>query len=420
MAGKIKPGVALGLAALAATVIASPAVAGASTATRNSASGAAVATGTITSVRGAAMPGAAVDLYAWPSDAVLAAMKPGQLVPRTLLTTTTTNSAGKYTLRVQVARLETAAVDSGYANLEIDSPAGGSWFLPYQTGSLPTKPPAPVTVNLKRNATVNCGKDQFGHPYSFFAWTLVHHEHPANAVVGQGYIAPSRKTRRDWVNFQYNLGSGHTQASSLGVGLSGYGLDAGYSSSGAKTSTATRTEGYHNSHQNAWFRTEFKVNRYRGLCYEVDANTKVPRVNQHPKNACPRKWLPPGDPNVPGNYHYIHKCYWLVASAGWFGGSTQVHPRSVPATPAGNCAIHQAGDHFNNDFGSAIEWSNGFTIGAAIGIKGVNLKADFGSTAHTGYDINAVMYFKFNQRSRLCGTNGSEATAAILVVRRPR
>src|SRR5215469_4306494 len=60
MAGKIKPGVALGLAALAATVIASPAAAGASTATRNSASGAAVATGTITSVQGAAMPGATV------------------------------------------------------------------------------------------------------------------------------------------------------------------------------------------------------------------------------------------------------------------------------------------------------------------------------------------------------------------------
>jgi hypothetical protein len=40
-------------------------------------SGMAVAAGTVTSASGGAMPGATVDLYAWPSDAVLKVMKPG-------------------------------------------------------------------------------------------------------------------------------------------------------------------------------------------------------------------------------------------------------------------------------------------------------------------------------------------------------
>jgi hypothetical protein len=46
--------------------------------------------------------------------------------------------------------------------------------------------------------------------------------------------------------------------------------------------------------------------------------------------------------------------------------------------------------------------------------QGLNLHADFGSTAHTGYDTDAVMYFHFAHNTWLCGTNGSEAKAAIL------
>jgi hypothetical protein len=49
-----------------------------------------VATGTITSPSNAVMPGVKVSLYAWPPDAVLSAMKSGQMVPRTLLATSAT------------------------------------------------------------------------------------------------------------------------------------------------------------------------------------------------------------------------------------------------------------------------------------------------------------------------------------------
>ncbi len=89
---RFRPVIAMGLAALAATVIASPAAAGASLHDDPASLGMAVAAGTITDPSGVAMPGAAVDLYAWPSDAVLNALKPGQPVPTKMLATTNNNS----------------------------------------------------------------------------------------------------------------------------------------------------------------------------------------------------------------------------------------------------------------------------------------------------------------------------------------
>src|ERR1700678_2813086 len=43
----------------------------------------AVAAGTVTNASGTTMTGQTVDLYAWPSDATLQALKPGQFVPTT-------------------------------------------------------------------------------------------------------------------------------------------------------------------------------------------------------------------------------------------------------------------------------------------------------------------------------------------------
>ncbi len=82
---------------VAVSLTGNPAHAGARTgnfaATAATAGMAAVAGGTVTSASGAAVPGVAVDLYAWPSDAVLSSLKPGVLVPTTLLGTATTSSS---------------------------------------------------------------------------------------------------------------------------------------------------------------------------------------------------------------------------------------------------------------------------------------------------------------------------------------
>jgi hypothetical protein len=377
----------------------------ASAATRTgSSSGQLVATGTITSPSGAAMVGVQVDLYAWPADAVLSAMKDGQAVPEKLLATATTNSAGDYALMVPQASLTSAVAATGYANLELDAP-GGIRFFSYQPAS-PTQPSAaPAVVNVRTNSKWACGYDSRGRPYSLVPFSLERVRKPAWAVVGQGYILRSPRTRGDWVNFNYTEGSSRSQNSALGVGLSGYGFDAGYNSDGTSQSTAKRAEGFARESGNSWFRTMFNTGQYRGLCIG-QANQPVPHQKQH--GQCPRKW---------NTRFYVHKCLWLIHSRGWFGAASALHPRNAPNTPRGHCGYQQAGSHFSGDFGSAVQWSKGFELGAALHVKGVNLKADFNSSAHTGYDANAIMYYKFHQKGYLCGTNRGPANARMLVAR---
>jgi hypothetical protein len=372
-------------------------------------SGMAVAAGTVTSPGGTAMPGVSVELYAWPSDAVLKAMKPGQAVPTTLLAAAATNTVGQYTLRVPAAQLKAAAVESGYANLEIFSPAGGMWFLPYQTSALPARPQAPVTVDLGRKPPPFCGIDPNGHSYNFTSFMLERTTASAWAVVGQGYILRQKQTAGDFVTFDYTEGTSHTQASELGLGISGYGADAGYSSAGSSTSTATSGEGFAPSFRNAWFRTEFSTGLFRGICYGPPRDSNVPYVHQHGR--CPRKFV---SHTV---VFYVHKCFWMVRSTGWFGGATTVHPGQAPRTPAHFCAQQERLSHFHSDFGTAIQWSSGFSLGAALGVKGVNLKASFNGSAQTGYDTNALMDFRFGRSGFICGTNGRPSKAAILVQR---
>ncbi len=288
------------------------------------------------------------------------------------------------------------------------------WFFPYQTGSLPARPSAPVTVSLGRKFKWPCGfypagTGHHGSPYIFSGWSLQRYRPPAWAVVGQGYIIRQKQTAGDWVNFDYTEGSSRTQASALGMGLSGYGFDAGYNGAGTSTSTASRTEGFANAYGNAWFRTQFSTGQFRGICHGFANDTSVPYEHQH--GACPRKYV---DHSI---VSYVHKCLWLIHSTGWFGGATTVQPRHAPRTPGGNCAQQQKGSHFDGDFGTAVQWSSGFELGAALGIKGVNLKASFSGSAQTGYDANAVMYFQFGHAGWICGTNASPATAAILVAR---
>jgi hypothetical protein len=344
-----------------------------------------------------------VDLYAWPAVAVLSAMRPGQAVPRTLLATATTSSAGGYALQVRSASLSKAAAKTGYANLEIDTAAGIRLFT-YQPGPPAGQPSAPVTVNVVRGTSALCGSYPDGTPYTFLGFRLQRARANAWAVVGQGYIIPQQHTRGDWLTFKYTQGSSHSQDSALGAGISGYGFNAGYTSAGTHASTATREEGYPREHRNTWFRTLFKTGQFRGMCVGV-AGTDVHRVHQH--GQCPRKV----------GHSPVHKCLWMIHSRGWFGGQSILRPKQAPRTPGKFCAPHLTSTFFDGDFGSAVKWSSGFELGAALGIKGASLKAGFNGSAHTGYDASALMYFRFHQKGFLCGTNGSEAKAAILVQR---
>lgn len=373
--------------------------------------GLAVAGGTVASASGAAMGGQTVDLYAWPSDAVLQALKPGQLVPTTLLATATTSSAGKYMLKVLAAKLKAAAVESGYANLEIFSAVGGIRFLSYQTSRLPTWPSAPATVNLSPAIGVNCGKDSLGRPFTFSGFRKLKQRNPAWAIVGQGYIAQSSKTHGDSLQFEYDQSMTKGQTSTLGLGISGYGIDAGYNTSGTSVSTATEGQGYPKEYKSTWFRTLFNTALFRGECIGRPGDNSFKQIKQH--SYCPRKYVP-----IPSLVYYVRKCFWMVKSTGWFGPSGTVqHPKGTPRTPAKFCGKEPRDFTAKTARQEAIQWSSGFDIGASDKIKGVTLKASFSSSAQTGYDTNAQMIFTFGHAGFICGTNHDPIKAALLVMR---
>jgi hypothetical protein len=375
---------------------------------------AAVAVGTVTSPSGAAMAGVPVDLYAWPSDAAVSALKPGALVPMTLVAAATTDSAGGYMLRVSAAKLAAAATEDGWANLEIDSPGAGLWSFSYPAGAAAGQRATTMTVNLGSGKTKHpwpCGYSSKGDAYGAIGPTFLRPRAQVWATVGQGYVVPSAKTKGDLIKFEYTEGASHKQASHLGIGLSAYGLNAGYDSEGSHTSTAARTEGFHTQHKNAWFQTEFKTGQFRFLCIASLPGQPVHRVKQHA--SCPRTF------NAGGRIIPVHMCLWMVQSTGWFGGTQAVSPKRSPATPSGYCAFHQGGDSFGGDFGTAVDWAAGWDLGADLHLKAVDLKVSFNGSAQTGYDTNDHMYFQFGSKHNgyLCGTNGSEATAAQLVMR---
>lgn len=374
-------------------------------------SGMAVAGGIVTSATGTAMPGVTVDLYAWPSDAVQKALKPGQFVPTKLLTTAITNGAGKYMLMVPAAKLKAAAVESGYANLEITSAVVGMWFLSYQTSSLPAHPSAPVTVNLNPAIGVRCPKDQLGRQTYFSGFFKIKQLKPAWAIIGQGYINRVRKTRGDSMVFDYNQTATKSQTSALGVGISGHGIDAGYNTSGTSTSTATAGQSYPTETKSTLFRTWFNVAMFRGTCHGGSQDNSVQQLKQH--GYCPRKWEP-----LPSLVYYTRKCFWMAKSVGWFGPSESViHPTGTPRTPGGFCGpILKNGKAYTHNQ-QAIQWSSGFTIGVSDKIRGATLKADFSSSAQTGYDRNAKMVFTFAHAGWICGTNHDPNSAALLVMR---
>jgi hypothetical protein len=313
-------------------------------------------------------------------------------------------------LRVPVAKLKAAAVESGYANLEIFSSLSGMWFFSYQTSSLPAHPSALAAVNLSPDIGVHCGKDSLGRPYNFSGFFKIKQRNPAWAVVGQGYVNPVRKTKGDSMQFNYNKVGAHTQTSGLGLGISGYGIDAGYKASGTSTSTANAEEDYPKQTKNTWFRTQFNVAQYRGMCHGGPGDTTVPQEKQH--SYCPRVWEP-----IHSLKYYTHKCFWMTRSGGWFGGADWTHPRHIPSTPGVFCAPQRKGTAFKTANEKAVQWSSGFDIGASDKIKDVTLKASFSSSSQTGYDTNAQMRFQFARTGYICGTNKDPSNAAILVMR---
>lgn len=180
------------------------------------------------------------------------------------------------------------------------------------------------------------------------------------------------------------------------------GFDAGFTSDGSKASTASDATPFGTWRESSLFETLFGVEQYRGVCYSL-INT---RKHLHQHGQCPKRWE---------KSFFVHKCLWMLGSDGWLGGTKVPHPKQTPR--ADHCLPFNHNTGFDSDHGSAISWAGGYQVGLADGVKGANLKTSFGTSAHTGYDKNALLDYWFARNGRLCGTNRSPKKAAQLVQR---
>jgi hypothetical protein len=156
------------------------------------------------------------------------------------------------------------------------------------------------------------------------------------------------------------------------------------------------------------FRTKFNTEQLRGLCVGLPGET-VGHRRQH--GQCPRKW----------HRDFVRKCIWEIQSSTHFASGSEVTGTPAPKTPAKFCGSFTGIKGYGLDRGTAVRWSRGFELGAALKIKGVDLKASFSDSAQTGYDSNDFMQFNLNNKHVwLCGTNRNPDFAAQIVERARR
>jgi hypothetical protein len=317
-----------------------------------------IATGTVTNASGHAASGAVVRLYAWPSDRVLQHLRPGQTVPRKLVATTKVGSAGTYALRVPPAKLRSADVSSGYANLEADS-GTASWSFTWKTaGDSPV-----VRVHPLHFSPATCS-----------GWVYQRQIKRAWATVGQSYILHNATHVKQ--KFVYGKG----QSSSLGLGISPSGKVGTFTAGGTESESTNTKQGFPTfGPSNVLYRTLFRMARYYVFCARGGRIAPQRKITK-----------------------------WMVRSNGWFGGDAEQHPKHAPHTPSWACAPEQKGGDWHTDREKAKAWSFGLNVAAV----------NFNGQAQTGYSSSAEIDFSFRANRRLCGTTSAPSSAKQLVVKR--
>lgn len=328
-----------------------------------------VATGTVTNASGHPSPLTTVRLYAWLTDITAQRLGPGQSVPRTLLATVTSSASGTYALRVPVGALASVADRSGYVNFEADS-GTGAWFFTRKAAD-----PGPADL-VKITGAV---------PSVCTGWKFQHPVKKAWGTVGQAYIVPSATHVHE--KFYYGKG----QSTTLGVGVSANAKFGSFSASGTESQSATSTEGFPGlTRGNILYQTLWKMALYKDAC---GVGGKITTAQ----------------PALKGWTCHIRVCWrYLVRSDGWASGDHELHPRTAPRTPSGNCSPYHAGGSFTTSTEKAVSWSGGLSV----------TQFGFGAEAQTGYDTTAQISFTFGVHRWLCGTNGSPPQASQLVARK--
>jgi hypothetical protein len=329
-----------------------------------------VATGTVLGASGTAMPGATVDLYAWPPDAVMSKLKIGQAVPEKLIATGKASASGKFSLSVSPSSLTAMENTAGYTNLEAES-GGASWSFPVKAAD-----PKPVSVILKGARLYACG-DFFYYKYA---------KHPY-ATLEWGIIRKGGHTRGDVIKFSYQ----ESQSSSLGVEYSPDGDAGTYRADGTDSSVSTSGEDFTKVRkpESVAFRTQFFAGLFRQECYAsgpgpaLTAQAKRKPKCEH-KNWCVCPPRPGGD-----------TCHFEVHSNGWWGGAKNFLLKGAPRYHRSRCEFQQAGSAYATTKQAARVYVNGWYL-PLLGL---------GASAQTGYDAQAKLTYSFGSTGHVCSTN---------------
>lgn len=316
-----------------------------------------------------------VALYLWPSQATMAALKPGQNVPLKVLASQTTRS-GSYTFSVDPSALDVTV--GSIVNMEVVASANGAMdtysfsrqLAADHAGRLvlaaisgkPRMTPQVANMRLplcgKGNHKHYCACPRGGEPdHAVFKKNLG----PKSVVVGALYS----RARDVTAKFTYDKG----QNSSLGVGFSDGNQYANFSEHGTFSVSSTSGEDFRNFHGHTGhlYKTEFRYGNYRWKCDVV-------------QNGIPQE--------VWGA--------WQVQANDYGGGASASKLRKSP--DAKFCVFQMADSTFHRSSSAASTFTFGASLSDNIGID---------LSSQTGYDHDTrLAYTVGSQGIKICGLHG--------------
>lgn len=318
-----------------------------------------------------------VVLYLWPSQATVAALRPGQTVPLSVLASQMTSS-GSYALSVDPAALRVTM--GSVVNMQVVASANGgmdSYSFSRQlaadhAGGLVLAalfgPPrmASQTANLR---VPRCGSGNHRHycacpfPPGGVPDHMVFKKNLGEKSVIVGALFS--RVRGITAKFSYE----ESQSSSLGVGISAGDSFANFSQRGTFSVSSSSGVNFPNFHGHTahLYKTEFRYGKYRWRC-DITQNGVTKQI-----------WGA-----------------WQVQANDFGGGATT--PKLHKSPDAKFCVFQEAHSTFHKSTSAAYEFTKGASLSDNIGID---------LSAQTGYDHRArLAYTVGNTGRQICGLKG--------------
>jgi hypothetical protein len=337
-----------------------------------------VAQGMIADEGGQPVQGRDVVLYAWPPTEVLASMKLGETTQLRALTSSVTDAAGKFELRLsENADLRPSKDSSGIINFDVIASDDGGMPSTYAFSRVVTsggegRGRSPVLADPGAPGKGRAKSEKLSFTRGRLSGRAATPE--AQPVDKQGQAGCT-------VRYDADLGNrwgivGATYSTTTGVYH-----DFGYSQGANSTlGVAVSPSGQYGS---------FSVNGHSSMSSSGALDFAAQGDFKHMRY------------KTAFNYaRYFLDCrgttgitFYRVMARVWAGGTSH-EPTQPPA--ASYCIRHAAGTSFTKTTSTAVEWGAGLQIKPVIGID---------LYARTGYSSQARAYFRFDYRRNLCGVN---------------